>query len=181
MSDNNTIKCPVCGADAPVSGTCPECGFEVIAVAGEPTEEMRQWLDSRVAQAKERYEKQKEQMGRKPRGFLVTDRMAVCCLYEGRNVFGSAKASESEPTRQKVILPGIMLRPSQFVIDTVVDGRRSKFFIKELEEEGIASMVFVNQTTNPATAPIELADGDNILVISGDNRATITFRTNTNL
>lgn len=89
----------------PASGTCPECGFEVIAVAGEPTDEMRQWLDSRVALAKERYEKQKEQMGRKPRGFLVTDRMAVCCLYEGRNVFGSAKANEAEPARQKVILP----------------------------------------------------------------------------
>ncbi len=181
MSENITIQCPVCGADAPASGTCPECGFEIIAVVGEPTEEMRQWLAARVGQAKERYEKQREQMGRKPRGFIVTDRMAVCCLYEGRNVFGSAKANEAEPTRQKVILPGITLRPSQFCIDTVVEGHRGKFFIKELAEEGMPSMVFVNQTTNPATAPIELADGDNILVISGDNRAVITFRVNTNL
>lgn len=114
----------------------------------------------------------------KPLAFLVTDRLNVYCIYEGKNTFGSSKRGNGEGEHQKLMTPGLPLRHQHILIEARKLGEKYEFYISELDGN---NTVFLNsESTGPIVEPIIIKDSDQIIIVTNNSKATIQFRININ-
>ena len=79
---------------------------------------------------------------------------------------------------QKIILPGVSLRPAHFSITVTSEDNRKHCVINEI---GAASTtLFVNSTTNAVAMDVLLNDGDEIIISTNQKEYKIKFRININ-
>ena len=114
----------------------------------------------------------------KPIAFLISEQKAVYCLYDGQNTFGSAKTNSDCEQHQKIILPGVSLRPVHFSIIITSEENRKHCAINESVAE--STTLFVNSTTNAVAADTLLNDGDEIIISVNQKECKIKFRININ-
>jgi hypothetical protein len=175
-------ECLVCGSDLNGVNICGVCGFEHREWLVEPSDKLRQYEDQRLELARNLWNRRQEENAAsamcKPLGFLVTEKMVVYCLYEGENTFGSAKVAEIAQ-HQKLIIPGCALKPVHFSVDVSKGERLPEFTLKEMNP-GEQPSVYLNCEDEPVADSIRLADGDSLLVGSGDTFGKVTLRINLN-
>lgn len=200
------IECPICHEVYDEDVACPRCSFEFhqiftpskhfqeieqmrIAVHTKWwTEQLEKKVDrseydvkvqelndanNRIAELERELEKSK-----KPVAFLISEQKAVYCLYEGINTFGSAKTNSECKQHQKIILPGISIRPAHFSIIVTSEENRKRCVINELGSE--PTSLFVNSTTTGVLKDTLLNDSDEIIISVGKNECRIKFRININ-
>ena len=114
----------------------------------------------------------------KPIAFLISEQQVVYCLYEGKNTFGSAKINSNCDQHQKIILPGLSVRPVHFSILITTIENRKRCIINEVG--GDVSTLCVNSTTNAVVNDTQLSDGDEITVSINQKDSKIKFRININ-
>lgn len=116
--------------------------------------------------------------GKKPVAFLISEQKTVYCLYDGQNTFGSAKTNTDCEQHQKIILPGISIRPVHFSITITSEENRKHCAINEYRVE--STTIFVNSTTNPVGMDTLLNDGDEIIISMNKKEGKIKYRININ-
>ena len=200
------IECPICHEMHDENEACPCCSFEFhqIFTPSNRFQEIEQkrisshtkwWemlLEKKIDRA-EYDEKLKElnaanariveleqelKRGKKPVAFLISEQKAVYCLYDGQNTFGSAKMNSDCEQHQKIILPGVSLRPVHFSIIITSEENRKHCAISESVEE--STTLYVNSTTNAVAADTLLNDGDEIIISVNQKECKIKFRINLN-
>ena len=200
------IECPICHEVHDENEACPRCSFEFhqIFTPSNHFQEIEQkrisshtkWWEMLLEQKIDRSEydekvkelnaanarivelEQELKRGKKPVAFLVSEQKAVYCLYDGKNTFGSAKMNSDREQHQKIILPGVSLRPAHFSITVTSEDNRKHCVINEI---GAASTtLFVNSTTNAVAMDVLLNDGDEIIISTNQKEYKIKFRININ-
>ena len=200
------IECPICHEMHDENEACPRCSFEFhqIFTPSNHFQEMEQkriathtkWWDDLLAQKVDRTEfnekereletakariaelEEERSKGKKPVAFLITEQKVVYCLYDGENTFGSAKTNTDCERHQKIILPGISIRPVHFSITVTSEDNRKRCAINELMAE--STTLFVNNTTHAVGVDSLLNDGDDIILSINQVECKIKFRININ-
>ena len=138
------LICPVCGEQYDITLiSCPVCSFENHLALSEDMSgkfsnlennriyHHQEWWKNQQAIAADLEAKKQELIeckdlqlqlqsliGKgKPLAFLVTDRLNVYCIYEGKNTFGSSKIGNGEGEHQKLMTPGVPLRHQHILIE----------------------------------------------------------------
>ena len=200
------IECPICHEMHDENEACPRCSFEFhqIFTPSNHFQEIEQkrisshtkWWEMLLEQKIDRSEydekvkelnvanarivelEQELKRGKKPVAFLISEQKTVYCLYDGQNTFGSAKTCSDCEQHQKIILPGVSLRPVHFSITITSEENRKHCVINEI---GAASTtLFVNSTTNAVAMDVLLNDGDEIIISTNQKEYKIKFRININ-
>jgi len=200
------IECPICNEMHDENEACPRCSFELHqfftpsphfeAIENERKKTHEKWWKDLNEQKVDRtkYEKKEEELnaanariaeleqelkgGKKTVAFLITEQMAVYCLNEGTNTFGSAKINSNCEYHQKIILPGFKIRPIHFSIVCKPADRRYSFEINEIGADN--PTLFINSRANTISENSPINDGDKIIYAIDDNVCKITFRKNIN-
>ena len=200
------IECPICHEMHDENEACPCCSFEFhqIFTPSNHFQEIEQkrischtkWWEMLLEQKINRSEydekvkelnaanarivelEQELKRGKKPVAFLVSEQKAVYCLYDGQNTFGSAKTCSDCEQHQKIILPGVYLRPVHFSIIITSEENRKHCAINENVAE--SATLFVNSTTNAVGKDTLLSDGDEIIISVNQKECKIKFRININ-
>ena len=200
------IECPICNEMHDEDAICPRCSFEIHqfftpsphfeAIENERKETHEKWwrelneqkvdrtqyeeieqelnaANSRISELEQELEK-----GKKPIAFLISEQQVVYCLYEGKNTFGSAKINSNCDQHQKIILPGLSVRPVHFSILITTIENRKRCIINEVGGE--VSTLYINSTTNTVVNDTQLSDGDEITVSINHKDSKIKFRININ-
>lgn len=200
------IECPICHEVHDENVACPHCSFEFhqIFTPSNHFQEIEQkrisshtkWWEMLLKQKINRSEydekvkelnaanarivelEQELKRGKKPIAFLISEQKTVYCLYDGQNTFGSAKMNSDCEQHQKIILPGVSLRPVHFSITITSEENRKHCAISESVEE--STTLYVNSTTNAVAADTLLNDGDEIIISVNQKECKIKFRININ-
>lgn len=200
------IECPICHEVHDENVACPLCSFEFhqIFTPSNHFQEIEQkrisshtkWWEALLEQKINRSEfnRKEEELnaanariadlerelgnGKKPVAFLISEQKAVYCLYDGLNTFGSSKTNSECKQHQKMILPGITIRPTHFSITITSEEKRKHCTINELGGE--LTSLFVNSTTNAVGVDTLLNDGDEIIVSINQKECRIKYRININ-
>ena len=178
------IKCPICETEIEEGMKCPKCSFEShysFSVSNLFVKNEQERINKHIEWWKaleQEIETLKQKVGKKPTAFMITEQKTVYCLFEGLNTFGSTKTNSDCEQHQKLILPGVTIRPVYFSIIITSDEHRKKCVINELEAE--STTLFVNSTTNPVISDTVLSDGDEIIISIGKDECRIKFRININ-
>lgn len=167
------ITCPVCGQEHTPGEACPQCGYEshLMAAAPRPTlveaeqrrleTARRVWNELCELRAKDSTPNQ----GSRPVGFLITDRQAVYCLYEGINHFGTLQQQdEFGHSWQQLRIPGYSIQPEHFVIECNLseDSQRINCMLRQCNT---TTGVFINSLTRPAgETGQELTNNDDVIL-----------------
>lgn len=200
------IECPICHEMHDENEACPRCSFEFhqIFTPSNHFQEIEQkrisshtkWWEMLFEQKIDRSEydekvkelnvanarivelEQELKRGKKPVAFLISEQKTVYCLYDGQNTFGSAKTCSDCEQHQKIILPGVSLRPVHFSITITSEENRKHCVINESVAE--STTLFVNSITNAVAADTLLNDGDEIIISVHQKGCKIKFRININ-
>lgn len=200
------IECPICHEMHDENEACPCCSFEFhqIFTPSNHFQEIEQkrisshtkWWEMLLEQKIDRSEydekvkelnvanarivelEQELKRGKKPVAFLISEQKTVYCLYDGQNTFGSAKTCSDCEQHQKIILPGVSLRPVHFSIIITSEENRKHCAINENVAE--SATLFVNSTTNAVGKDTLLSDGDEIIISVNQKECKIKFRININ-
>ena len=200
------IECPICHEMNDENEACPRCSFEFhqIFTPSNHFQEIEQkrisshtkWWEMLFEQKIDRSEydekvkelnvanarivelEQELKRGKKPVAFLISEQKTVYCLYDGQNTFGSAKTCSDCEQHQKIILPGVSLRPVHFSITITSEENRKHCVINESVAE--STTLFVNSITNAVAADTLLNDGDEIIISVHQKGCKIKFRININ-
>ncbi len=200
------IECPICHEVHDENEACPCCSFEFhqIFTPSNHFQEIEQkrisshttWWEKLLEQKIDRSEydekvnelnsanariaelEQELRRGKKPIAFLISEQKTVYCLYDGQNTFGSAKMNSDCDQHQKLILPGVSLRPVHFTITITSEENRKHYAINEIVTE--TTTLFVNSSTNAVAANTLLNDGDEIIISINQKEYKIKFRININ-
>ena len=200
------IECPICHEMHDENEACPRCSFEFhqIFTPANHFQEIEQkrisshtkWWEMLFEQKIDRSEydekvkelnvanarivelEQELKRGKKPVAFLISEQKTVYCLYDGQNTFGSAKTCSDCEQHQKIILPGVSLRPVHFSITITSEENRKHCVINESVAE--STTLFVNSITNAVAADTLLNDGDEIIISVHQKGCKIKFRININ-
>lgn len=200
------IECPICNEMHDENEACPRCSFEIHlfltpsphfeAIENERKETHEKWwkelneqkvdrpkyeeIQQELNTAKSRISvlEQELERGTKPVAFLISEQQVVYCLYEGFNSFGSAKVNPNCNLHQKVILPGVSIRPVHFSISITFVENRKKCIVNEVGGE--STTLFINSTTNAVVNDTPLSDGDEIIISINQKECKIKFRVNIN-
>lgn len=200
------IECPICHEVHDENVACPRCSFEFHQIFTpsnhfQEIEQMRisshtKWWKMLLEQKIDRSEydekvkelnaanarivelEQELKRGKKPVAFLISEQKTVYCLYEGQNTFGSAKTNSDCEQHQKIILPGVSLRPVHFSITVTSEENRKHCAINESVAE--STTLFVNSTANAVAVDTLLNDGDEIIISVNQRECKIKFRININ-
>lgn len=200
------IECPICHEVHDENVACPRCSFEFhqIFTPSNHFQEIEQkrisshtkWWEMLLEQKVDRSEydeklkeitaanarivelEQELKRGKKPIAFLISEQKAVYCLYDGQNTFGSAKTNSNCDQHQKIILPGLSVRPVHFSILITTIENRKRCIINEVGGE--VSTLYINSTTNAVVNDTQLIDGDEITVSINQKDSKIKFRININ-
>lgn len=188
MMETIQIKCPVCGCDHDVRELCPQCGFEYHLMVSPPKGWLQEAEKKRLADACARWQalqesRQKAEEGKTPLGFLITQRLVVYSLYEGRNVFGApgGQAAEGEHFQQ-LMFPGVILQQRHFAIDAArgEDGRKVNFSACMLAN-GSTAICVNSQTKQLSADSLPIGDNDNILICPEGGTTCIELKLRKNL
>lgn len=200
------IECPICHEMHDENEACPCCSFEFhqIFTPSNHFQEIEQkrisshtkWWEMLLEQKIDRSEydekvkelnvanarivelEQELKRGKKPVAFLISEQKTVYCLYDGQNTFGSAKTCSDCEQHQKIILPGVSLRPVHFSIIITSEENRKHCAINENTAE--SATLSVNSTTNAVGKDTLLSDGDEIIISVNQKECKIKFRININ-
>ncbi len=200
------IECPICNEMHDENEACPHCSFELHQIF-TPSQQFQEIELKRIATHTKWWKELNEQMvdrsmyeekeqeldvansriseleqelgkGKKPVAFLISEQQVVYCLYDGQNTLGSAKMNPDSEQHQKIILPGVSIRPVHFSIFITTIENRKSCIINEVGGE--ATTLFINSTTNVVTNDTQLSDGDEIIVSINQKDCKIKFRININ-
>lgn len=200
------IECPICNEMHDENEACPRCSFEIhqILTISQHFQEIEQkriathtkWWNEQNKQKVDRilFEQKEQELnnanarvveleqelekGKKPIAFLISEQQVVYCLYEGKNTFGSAKINSNCDQHQKIILPGLSVRPVHFSILITTIENRKRYIINEVGGE--VSTLYINSITNAVVNDTQLSDGDEITVSINQQDSKIKFRININ-
>lgn len=200
------IECPICNEMHDENEACPRCSFELHqfftlsphfeAIENERKKMHEKWWKELNEQKVDRikYEEKEQELNaansriseleqelkrcKKPAAFLISEQQVVYCLYEGDNTFGSAKINSNCDQHQKIILPGMSIRPVHFSISITTIENRKKCLINEVGCE--STTLFINSSTNAVDTDTLLNDGDELIISIGKDDCRIKFRININ-
>lgn len=187
--EQKEMQCPVCGQKHEASQLCPQCGYEYHLMLVPPAKWLEEAEQRRLNEARARWQQQQESTqkaleGQQPLGFLITSRLAVYCLYEGRNVFGAPGAQSAEGEHyQELTFPGVSLCQRHFAIDAAIseDGRKVSFMACLLDG-GISTVCINSQAQTLTPQPTPVGNNDNIILCPGniENNVELKLRKNLN-
>lgn len=200
------IECPICHEMHDENVMCPCCSFEIHQLFLQPGKfqeierkrisEHRGWWDQLKANTIDRvkYDEKVNELKiavsriaelenkilerKKPAAFLITNQKVVYCVYEGLNTFGSSKRNPDCECHQKIILPGIKVRPVHFSINVIQGEKHFSYVINEVGAE--PTSLYLNSTTCAVGVDTFLNDDDEILFVVDKNESNIKFRINLN-
>lgn len=184
------ITCPVCGQEHTPGEACPQCGYESHLMAASPRPTLVEAEQRRLETARRiwnelcelRAKDSAPNQGSRPIGFLITDRQAVYCLYEGVNHFGTLQQQdEAGNSWQQLRIPGYTIQPEHFVIEVSLsdEGQRATFTLRQVNAN---TAVYINSLTRSAgTSGLELTNNDDVLLQPmGSAAVRLKFRKNLN-